>query len=152
MRKVLEQMDRKADAEKELPPRTGRKSHGHSAPAFDLREDLYRIAGVDLTRIDGIDVVTAQTIISEVGVDMAAWPTEAHFASWLGLCPDNPVSGGKVRKRGTRRVVSRTATALRMAASSLFRSQSYLGAQFRRFRMSKGAPKAITTRRARIRG
>ena len=99
---------------------------------------------MDLTRIDGIDVVTAQTIISEIGVEMAAWPTEAHFGSWLGLCPDNPVSGGKVRKRGTRLVVSRTATALRMAASSLFRRQSYLGAQFRRFRMSKGAPKAIT--------
>ena len=144
VRKVLEQMDDKADPEKELAPRKGRKSHGHSAPAFDLREQLYRVSGVDLTRVDGIDVVTAQTIISEIGVDMTAWPTEAHFASWLGLCPDNEVSGGKVLKRGTRRVVSRTATALRLAARSLFRSQSYLGSQFRRLRTSRGAPKAIT--------
>ncbi len=102
------------------------------------------MSGVDLTRIDGIDVVTAQTLISEIGVDMTAWPTEAHFASWLGLCPDNQTSGGKVLHRGTRRVVSRAATALRMAANSLFRSQSYLGAQFRRLRTAKGAPKAIT--------
>ena len=144
IRKVMEQMDSKADPAKELAPRKGRRSHGHSAPAFDLREELYRITGVDLTRVDGIDVVTAQTIISEIGVDMTAWPTEAHFASWLGLCPDNQVSGGKVLKRGTRHVVSRTATALRMAATSLFRSQSYLGAQFRRLRTSRGTPKAIT--------
>jgi transposase len=144
VRKVLREMDSKADPEKPLGPRRGRRSHGHSAPAFDLREDLYRVSGVDLTRIDGIDVVTAQTLISEIGVDMSAWPTEAHFASWLGLCPDNRVSGGKVLQRGTRRVVSRAATSLRMAATSLFRSESYLGAQFRRLRMAKGAPKAIT--------
>jgi transposase len=143
VRKLLKQMDCKADPEK-LGPRTGRRSHGHSAPAFDLRPELYRVSGVDLTRIDGIDVVTAQTLLSEIGVDMTAWPTEAHFASWLGLCPDNQTSGGKVLHRGTRRVVSRAATALRMAANSLFRSQSYLGAQFRRLRTSKGAPKAIT--------
>jgi transposase len=143
VQKVLREMDSKADPEN-LGLRVGRRSHGHSAPAFDLREDLYRVSGVDLTRIDGIDVVTAQTLISEIGVDMSAWPTEAHFASWLGLCPDNQVSGGKVLRRGTRRVVSRAATALRMAATSLFRSESYLGAQFRRLRMSRGTPKAIT--------
>lgn len=144
VRKVLEQMNCKADPEKTLGPRRGRKSHGHSAPAFDLRKPLYQVSGVDLTRVDGIDVVTAQTIIAEIGVDMTAWPTEAHFASWLGLCPDNQVSGGKVLRRGTKRVVSRAATALRMAATSLFRSKSYLGTQFRRLRTSRGTPKAIT--------
>jgi Transposase IS116/IS110/IS902 family len=65
---------------------------------FHLRGQLYRITGVDLTRTDGIEVQNAQTIISEVGVDMSRWKTEKHFASWLGLCPDNRISGGKVLK------------------------------------------------------
>jgi hypothetical protein len=111
---------------------------------LDLSSQLFRIAGVDLTKIDGIQVQTAQTVISEVGVDMSRWKTEKQFASWLGLCPDNRISGGKVLKRGTRHVVNRAATALRMAAWSLFRSQSALGANFRRLRRKLGAPKAIT--------
>lgn len=115
-----------------------------NAPQFDLRSELARIAGVDLTQIDGVAVITAQTLISEVGLDMSRWKTEAHFVSWLGLCPSNQISGGKVLKRGTRKVVNRAATALRMAASTLIKSQSYLGAQFRRFRARLGAPKAIT--------
>lgn len=69
---------------------------------------------------------------------------EHHFASWLGLCPDNRITGGKVIRRGTRRVVNRAATALRLAATTLLRSRSYLGAQYRRFRSKLGAPKAIT--------
>jgi len=115
-----------------------------NAPRFELRVELQRITGVDLTRIDGIDVMVAQTLVSEVGLDMSQWKTEAHFASWLGLCPDNRTSGDKVLKRGTRRVVNRAATALRMAANSLMRSRTYLGAQFRRLRTKLGAPKAIT--------
>src|SRR6266436_5570357 len=103
-----------------------------------------RITGVDLTRIDGIDVMVARTLISEVGLDMNRWKTEAHFSSWLGLCPDNSISGDKVLARGTRRVVNRAATALRQAANTLMRSRSYLGAQYRRLRTKLGAPKAIT--------
>ena len=72
------------------------------------------------------------------------WNTEAHFASWLGLCPDNRISGDKVLSKGTRRVVNRAAMALRIAASTLLRSRSYLGAQYRRLRTKLGAPKAIT--------
>jgi transposase len=64
----------------------------------------YRISGTDLTQIDGINVMNAQTIIAEVGVDMSRFPTEAHFASFLGLCPDNQITGGKVLHRGTRHV------------------------------------------------
>ena len=75
---------------------------------------------------------------------MGRWKTEAHFSSWLGLCPDNRISGDKVLGKGTRRVVNRAATALRMAASTLIKSQSYLGAQYRRMRTRLGAPKAIT--------
>ena len=75
---------------------------------------------------------------------MSRWPTEAHFASWLGLCPDNRITGGKVYHRGTRHVENRAATALRMAATSLWRSTTYLGAKFKRLRTQLGAPKAIT--------
>ena len=101
-------------------------------PQFDLCSELRRISGVDLTRIDGIDVMVAQTILSEVGLDMSRWKTEAHFASWLGLCPDNRISGDRVLGRSTRHVVNRAATALRMAATTLLNSKSYLGAQYRR--------------------
>jgi transposase len=121
-----------------------KKATAKNAPRFDLSSELQRITGVDLTRIDGIDVMVSQTILSEVGLDMSRWKTEAHFSSWLGLCPDNRISGDKVLGRGTRRVVNRAATALRQAANTLLRSRSYLGAQFRRLRTKLGAPKAIT--------
>lgn len=131
-----------ADAPTRLTKRN-KKPQGH-APRFDLGRELQRISGVDLTRIDGIDVVIAQTLISEVGVDMRPWENEKHFASWLGLSPDNRITGDRVIGTGTRRVVSRAATALRMAASALLKSRSYLGAQYRRFRTRLGTPKAIT--------
>ena len=124
-------------------PQTSKKATGNR-PQFDLRSELDRISGVDLTRIDSINVLVAQTVISEVGLDMSRWNTEAHFASWLGLCPDNRISGDKVLSRGTRHVVNRAATALRIAATTLLRSRSYLGAQYRRLRTKLGAPKAIT--------
>jgi transposase len=124
-------------------PKRRRKAGSHT-PQFDLGHELHRISGVDLTRIDGIDVGVAQTLISEVGLDMTRWKSEAHFASWLGLCPDNRISGDRVLRRGTRHVVNRAATALRLAATTLLRSQSYLGAQYRRLRARLGAPKAIT--------
>jgi len=115
-----------------------------NAPQFDLTSELQRITGVDLTLLDGVDVMTAQTIISEVGWDMSRWKTEAHFASWLGLCPDNRISGGKVLGKATRKVIHPLARALRMAAFTLIKCQSYLGAQYRRLRTRLGAPKAIT--------
>jgi len=130
-------------AKQELPPKKKGKQNKNN-PHFHLADELQRIAGVDLTRIDGVDVMVAQTLVSEVGLDMSRWKTEAHFASWLGLCPDNRISGDKVLARGTRHVVNRAATALRMGASTLLRSQTYLGAQYRRLRSKLGAPKAIT--------
>jgi transposase len=96
-------------------PKRRRKAGSH-APQFDLGRELHCISGVDLTRIDGIDVGVAQTVISEVGLDMTRWKTE-HFASWLGLCPDNRITGGKVIRKGTRHVVNRAATAFRLAAT-----------------------------------
>jgi transposase len=128
----------------EAEPKRKKTKPAKNAPRFELHSELRRITGVDLTRIDGIDVMVAQTLISEVGLDMNRWKTEAHFSSWLGLCPDNSTSGDKVLSRGTRRVVNRAATALRMAAVTLMRSRTYLGAQYRRLRTKLGAPKAIT--------
>jgi len=98
---------------------------------------------VDWTQVDGIDVQVAQSVIAEVGVDLKAFPSEKHFANWLGLCPTNETSGGKVLNRRTPKVVNRAKVAFRQAASTL-RSQSYLGAQYRRLRTRLGAPKAIT--------
>ena len=139
--KTLE--DRAEPGSQPLPSKPGKRAGGN-APPFDLRSELYRISGLDLTRIDGINVMIAQTIVAEVGLDMSRWATEAHFASWLGLCPDNKITGGKVYRRGTRHVENRAAAAFRMAATSLWRSKTYLGAKFKRLRTHFGAPKAIT--------
>ena len=109
-----------------VAPRKKKKAQGNS-PAFPLDKELVRISGVDFTRIDGISVMTAQTIISEVGLDMTRWKTESHFASWLGLCPHNAVSGGKVLRRETRKIVNRAATAFRIAASTLRLSEELPG-------------------------
>jgi transposase len=88
-------------------------------PHFHLAEELQRITGVDLTRIHGADVIVAQTVIGEMGLDMSPWKTEAHSASWLGLCPEDRISGDKVLARGTRRLLNHAATALRLGASTL---------------------------------
>jgi transposase len=114
-----------------------------NAPRFDLHAELERICGVDLISIDGIDIMTAQTIVAELGTDYGRWKSEAHFTSWLGLTPSRDISGGKVVKQESRKVKNRVAAALRMAASSLIRSQSYLGARYRSLRTRLGAPKAI---------
>jgi transposase len=111
---------------------------------FDLRGHLYRIFGVDLTEVPGISGLTAHTLLTEVGPDLSKFPNGAAFASWLGLCPDNRISGGKILSVATRKVKNRVAIALRMAAQSLHRSQSYLGQYFRRMRTRLGTPAAIT--------
>jgi hypothetical protein len=126
-----------------------RKKRGNE-PNFDMAGEWKRVAGVDLTRIDGIKVSTVQTVFSEAGLDMSKWPTEHHFTSWIGLCPAHEISGGKILKRKSRKVVSRLATALRLAATTLRESDSYLGAQFRRLRTRLGSPKAITAMAAKL--
>jgi len=132
-------------AAQEGPKRRKRRGgKPRNEPKFDLAGEWKRVAGVDLTRIDGIKVCTAQTVFSEAGLDMSKWPTEHHFASWIGLCPAHEISGGKVLKRKSRKVISRLATAFRLAAGTLRESDSYLGAPFRRLRTRLGSPKAIT--------
>ena len=115
-----------------------------NAPRFDVRGHLYRMTGVDLTRINGVDAHTALKVISEVGTDMTKWPTGKHFASWLGLSPNNRITGGKIISSRTKPNASRAAKALRLAANALYRSDSALGAFLRRKKAQLGAPKAIT--------
>jgi transposase len=121
------------------PPRRDRHNLG-----FDARAELFRITGVDLVAVDGLEAQTALKVISETGLDMSRWATSGHFASWLGLAPNNRVSGGRVLSRHTMKNANRAATALRLAAQALHRSKSALGAFLRRKAAQHGMPKAIT--------
>jgi len=114
------------------------------AKALALREEAFRILGVDLTAIPGISVLHVQTILAELGGDVSKFRSASAFSSWMGLCPDNDISGGKVLWTGTRKVKNRVALTLRMAAQSLQKSESALGEFYRRMRTRLGAPKAIT--------
>ena len=115
-----------------------------NAPRFDVRSRLFRMTGVDLTRINGVDAHTALTVVSETGTDMTRGPTAKRFASWLGLSPNNRVAGGKVISSRTKPSSNRAAKALRLAANVLYRSDSALGAFLRRKKAQLGATKAIT--------
>lgn len=110
----------------------------------DLRRGLYRKLGVDLTAIEGFGAVVGLTVLTEVGPDLSRFKTEKHFTSWLGLCPDNRISGGKVLSCRTRRVVNRLSDVLRLAATTLERSQSALGAYYRRMKAKLGAAEGVT--------
>ena len=138
--KTLEKKGKASELAKTKSSRYRRKNQ----PYFDLRSHLFELSGVDLTRIDGIDSLTAMTIITECGTDMSAFKTEKHFCSWLGLCPNNRKSGGKLKTSRTRRVINRASDAFRLAAQSLHKSKTALGAFYRRMRSRLGAPKAIT--------
>jgi hypothetical protein len=120
-------------AKKAKKPRKPKKAR-RNEPTVDLTTALKRICGVDLTSIDGIDVVTAQTIISEIGTDIRQFKTEDHFASWLGLTPAKDITGGKIIGPGRRKVQNRIAIALRMASTTLLESKTYLGARYRHLR------------------
>lgn len=130
---------------KPMPPRKeGRPAHKDMMAGEDMRQWLYRKLGVDVTAIEGIGVATGLVILTEVGPNLGRFRTEKHFASWLGLCPDNRISGGKVLSSRTRRVVNRLTDALRLAATSLERSQSALGAFYRRMKARLGPAESVT--------
>jgi len=140
--KQLQGMDSTGGSRGDLPPSGKRKSK--SSPEFDVRGEIYRITGVDPTRIEGMNEHTVLKVVAETGTDMTPWPTEKHFSSWLGLSPGNKITGGKVLDGKTKPSANRAAAAFRMAAYSLFNAHSALGAYYRRQRMRLGAPKAIT--------
>jgi transposase len=126
------------------PAKGKQRGRSRNAPKFDLRAQLFKMCGVDLTRIDGIDVTTALAVVSETGADMSRFRTVRHFTSWMNLCPGTKISGGKVLSSKTRRCANRAAQALRLAAAALRTSQSALGAYFRRMCARMDKPKAIT--------
>jgi transposase len=124
---------RKGRKERNVNPKTG----------FDLRTESYKLFGVDLTQVPGL-LVMVLTLFSEVGRDMSRWPTAAHFVSWLGLCPDNDISGGRVLWKQVRHVKNRAGQLFRLAAHSLHHEESELGDYLRRMK-SKLGPEAATT-------
>jgi transposase len=125
------------------PPGPRRRADRHDL-GFDATAELYRVAGVDLTAIPGLGAHTVLKVLSETGLDMTRWPSAKHFGSWLGLAPNNRVSGGRILSRRTMPTANRAAAALRLAAQALHRSKSALGAFLRRKAAHLGMPKAIT--------
>jgi len=140
----IEQQLKSLEAHDGEPPKDKKRGRARNAPKFDLRTQLFKMCGVDLTRIDGIDVTTALAVVSETGADMSRFPSVRHFTSWLGLCPGTKITGGKVMSGKTKRVANRAAQALRLAAAALRTSQSALGAYFRRMCSRMDKPKAVT--------
>ena len=137
-------------AEKPLPPDRKKKQHGRKKKnvnpktGFELRTESYKLFGVDLTQIPGL-MAMVLTLFSEVGRDMSRWPTAGHFVSWLALCPDNDISGGRVLWRGVRRVHNRAGDLFRLAAYTLHNDQSPLGDYLRRMKSKMDAPAATTS-------
>jgi transposase len=117
--------------ESPTPPAKAKKyTRGDST--CNLWDSLYRLCGIDLTRIHGFNALTVQTILTETGIDMDQWLTFKHFSSWLGLCPNNKITGGRVLTTTTKKTTNRATTAFRLAARSLHHSKSALGAYYRR--------------------
>jgi transposase len=142
-----------ADTGTEMPPppapgkkkKRAKKVGGGNAPqSFDLAAELKRVTGVDAIRIEGVNLMTIQTVVAELGTELGKWwPTEQHFASWLGLSPKRDISGGKVIRHTHEKNRNRVGGILRLAAISLLHSDSFLGARYRSLRTRLGAPKAI---------
>jgi transposase len=130
-------------AKEEKQGRARKSRRQGNQPAFDLAAELERILGVNPITIDGIDVLTIQTVLAEVGPDLSAWKTERHWTSWLNLAPKRDVSGGRVIRHVRQHHTNRAGHAFRMAAQSLIRSQSYLGARYRYLRAKLGGLKAV---------
>jgi transposase len=148
---LLEQADAKIEQllarmqrhHSELAPNKN-KGRAKNAPRFDARAALYAWAGVDLTRVGGIDVGTALKILAELGPDLSSFKSAKHFASWLALCPGTRITGGKRISGATKRSANQVAHALKLAAHGLHRSKCALGAYYRRMAARLGAGKAIT--------
>ena len=132
-----------------LPPdrkqkqRRNKKKTGNPQTGFNLRTESYKLFGVDLTQVPGL-AKNVLTLFTQVGRDMSKWPTAAHFASWLGLCPDNDISGGRVLWRGLRNIKHRGGQLFRLAAMGLHHDQTPMGDYLRRMK-SKLGPAGATT-------
>ncbi len=124
------------------PPRHSTRQP--NAVAFDVRAALHAIVGVDLTQIHGLGPYLALKLVGECGTNLTAWPNAKHFTSWLALAPHNKISGGKVLSSRTRRTGNRAAALLRLAAVTVGRTDTALGAFYRRLSGRVGKAKAVT--------
>src|SRR5882672_8680989 len=143
---IIKQVERQPDISNDDPPTPEKQVQARDRirDGVDVRDLLFKKSGVDLFAIPGLAADTLLTLASEVGFDMTPWKTEKHFASWLGLCPGTKISGGKVLNKKTKRNPNRAAQAFRMAAASLYRSQTALGAFYRRIKSRTGGKQAVT--------
>ena len=142
MQKLLEKFEKK---KLDVVPKSkgvSKKNYNRSPYCFDMRSMLHSWSGVDLCEIPGISDNIAARILFEIGIDMGKWKSSKHFASWLAVCPGNKISGGKRLSGRTKPSKNRAREALGMAAQSLWHSDSYLGAYYRKMRSKFGAPKA----------
>lgn len=133
---------KRADPLPELPPVGGSKKAKEFS--FEVEAEMYRQVGVNLFRVPGFNEETVLRLLAETGRDLTRWPSEKHFASWLSLCPGTKKSGGKVLSSRTQPNRNRAAEALRRAAVSAGRTETELGAYFRRKRARKGPAGAVT--------
>ena len=136
----LNQNKRSPDVPMSKPRNRNRQRH---EPDFALRGALYTLTGVDLTQINGFGPYTVLRLVAECGDDMSKWPTEKHFASWLSLSPGNKISGGKILSAKTRRSKNRASTLLRIAAVNVGKTETALGAFYRRLAARVGKAKAV---------
>jgi len=141
---ILTRLRSSAGPPTEKLPAARHKAYSSNAPAFEVRGALHAILGVDLTQIHGLGPYLALKLVGECGTNLSAWPTAKHFTSWLGLAPHNKISGGKVLSSKTRRTSNRAATLLRLAATTVGRTDTALGAFFRRLSGRVGKAKAVT--------
>ena len=132
------------DPDAPLGPDPKFNSHSKNAPGFEVRRQLFQLTGIDLTQVDGLHVSSVQQLLAETGTDMSKWRTVKHFASWLGLAPHNDITGGRVVRSHTLNSHNRAGQILRVAAQSVGRGKSALGAYFRRMRARLGVEQAIT--------
>jgi transposase len=145
IQKDLAALESKPAAQPLPAPATSHRKPQRNEPRFEARAELHRLCAVDLTQVPGVQVNTALVLFTELGPDFVdRFPTAKCFASWLGLCPDNRITGGKIISAKTREVKSRVSEALRLAAHSLWRAKNYLGDCFRRWKARLGTAKAIT--------
>jgi hypothetical protein len=132
----------RAPVEKPLPK--VRHTRGRNEPKFDVRKSLFSLLGADLSQIHGLGPYTVLRLIAECGNDMRKWPTAKHFTSWLMLAPGNKISGGRVLSSKTRRSSNRAAVLLRIAAVNIGKTQTAVGALYRRLAARAGKAKAVT--------
>jgi len=133
----------KQPADSPLSGKKRRKKNNKNAMSFNVTQYLHELCGTDLTEIDGLDEHSILKILSETGINMSKWETAKHFVSWMGLSPNNKISGGKVLSSKTIKTQNRAKHVFKIAAFALSNSKSGLGAFYRRLRARIGAPKAI---------